>query len=153
VEPASNPYRPPTATVETIADDTTVAFEVAGKGRRFLTWVVDYAGFLVLSMLIGIVIAIGFGRGALSFLDGGWSYVFGFVVMSGYYLFFEGMFGRTPGKVLLGTKVVDLKGGEPTMGAIVKRTLARFVPFEGLSFLGERGFHDRVSSTLVIRRR
>ena len=153
MDQASNPYRPPTAEVDLAQDEDAPALALAGKGRRFLTWVVDYAGFMVLGMLIGMIMGIVFGRGSLRYLDGGWSYVFGFVVMSAYYVFFESLFGRTPGKILLGTKVVDLKGGDPTLGAIVKRTLARFVPFEGLTFFAERGFHDRVSKTIVIRRR
>ena len=149
----SNPYRPPTAVVEADAERSATAFELAGKGRRLCTWILDYAGFLALSMLIGIAMVVTLGPKSLEYLKGGWSYLFGFAVMSGYYLFFEGLWGRTPAKMLLGTKVVAQDGGEPAFGNIVGRTLARFVPFEGLTFFGQRGFHDRVSKTLVIRKR
>ncbi len=149
-----NPYRPPTAEVQLAGDaDEAALLEIAGKGRRFLTWILDYAGFLALSMLIGIAMAFTLGPESLQYLKGGWSYLFGFAVMSGYYLFFEGMWGRTPAKMLLGTVVTDLHGRAPPFANIVGRTFARFVPFEGLSFFGERGFHDRVSKTLVIRKR
>jgi len=150
---ALNPYRPPTAEVQLAAEEDSTSLEIAGKGRRFCTWLLDYAGFLALSMIVGVVMAIVFGSGYVRYLEGGWSYLFGFVIMTGYYLFFEGLWGRTPGKMLLGTVVTDLQGRPPAFGNIVGRTLARFVPFEGLTFFGERGFHDRVSKTLVIRKR
>ncbi len=150
---ALNPYRPPTAEVQLTNEDAAAPLEIAGKGRRFCTWLLDYVGFLALSMIVGVVMAIVFGPGNVHYLDGGWSYLFGFVIMTGYYLFFEGLWGRTPAKMLLGTVVTDLHGRQPPFSHIVGRTFARFVPFEGLTFFGERGFHGRVSKTLVIRKR
>jgi len=150
-----NPYRPPAANVQPAAEEPTgsdTPLEVAGRGRRFLTWVVDYIGFMVACVILGVVMGLMGAAGALKAAnEGAWAYLFGFVLLSSYYLFFEGLWGRTPGKLLLGTKVVTLTGGTPTFGAIAGRTLARFVPFEGLTFFGERGFHDRVSSTKVVR--
>ncbi len=148
-----NPYRPPGAQVQPAPDVAGAPLKIAGKGRRFCTWVVDYVGFLVLSMAIHVVMVLAFGPDSLRYIQGGWAYLFGFAVMSAYYLFFEGLWGRTPGKLLLGTVVTDPRGGEPDFASIAKRTLARFVPFEGLTFFGERGFHDRVSKTQVIRKR
>ncbi len=79
------------------------------------------------------------------------SYVLAFVIMSAYYAFFETLWGRTPGELLLGSRAVTTTGGPPALPAVLGRTLARFVPFEGLTFFGERGFHDRVSNTRVVR--
>ncbi len=148
-----NPYRPPTANVQFAPEAVAATLEVAGKGRRFCTWALDYAGFMLLSMIVGVVMALVFGAGYVRYIHGGWSYVFGFAIMSGYYLFFECLWGRTPGKMIAGTVVTDMNGNAPAFSAVVKRTLARFVPFEGLTFFGERGFHDKVSKTLVLRKR
>ncbi len=153
MEQSLNPYRPPEADIQTAAAVAGTPIEIAGKGRRFCTWVVDYVAFLVLSMILGIVIALAFGPEPLRYFRGGWAYLSSFVMLSCYYLFFEGLWARTPGKLLLGTVVTDMNAGPPDFGSIVKRTLARFVPFEGLTFFGQRGFHDRVSKTLVIRKR
>ena len=148
-----NPYRPPIAEVQLAPEAGATSLEIAGKGRRFLTWAIDYAGFMVLSMVVGVAMVLVLGTDASRYTEGGWSYVFGFAVIAAYYLFFEGLWGRTPGKILLGTVVTDLQGRAPSFGAICKRTLARFVPFEGLTFFGKTGFHDRVSRTQVVRKR
>ncbi|MEO5687933.1 MAG: RDD family protein [Burkholderiaceae bacterium] len=148
----SNPYRPPLAEVE-LASEAVEGRPVAGKGRRFATLLIDYIGFYALSLTIGIVLGIVFGSSALKYMQGGWSYVFGVVIVSAYYLFFEGLWSRTPGKMVLGTIVTDMNGGTPTFGAIAKRTLARIVPFEAFTFFGERGFHDKASRTQVLYKR
>ena len=148
-----NPYRPPKADIQAAPAAASTPIEIAGKGRRFCTWVVDYITFLVLCMILGVALALAFGPGPLRYFEGGWAYLSGFVLLSSYYLFFEGLWARTPGKLLLGTVVTDLNGRAPEFGSIVKRTLARAAPLEGLTFFGQRGFHDRVSKTLVIRKR
>lgn len=67
----------------------------------------------------------------------------------GYYVFFEGIFQRTPAKFLTRTKVVMENGERPHLHAIFIRTLVRFVPFEPLSFLfgSSGGWHDAWSKT------
>ena len=88
------------------------------------------------------------------FLQGMWVYVTGVINAVLYYLFFEGIWARTPGKWLLGTRVVSRDGTKPPFLRIVRRTLARLVPFEQFTFLDEiPGFHDRASKTLVINTR
>ena len=71
----------------------------------------------------------------------------------GYYCFFEGIWGRTPGKFLIGTKVVDEEGDPPSFGQIVGRSACRLIPFEPFSFFGARGWHDSISHTYVVRTR
>ena len=147
-----NPYRPPSADVE-LAPDSALAPEIASKWRRFLTLLLDYVGFMVLSLIVGLLLGFFLHEQAQVVFQGGWSYVYSFSIMIGYYLFFEGLWGQTPGKMILGTIVTDMKGQPPTFGAVVGRTLARFVPFEPFTFFGERGFHDKVSRTRVVRSR
>ncbi|NMM50579.1 RDD family protein [Marinigracilibium pacificum] len=80
--------------------------------------------------------------------------VFFFLISLGwtvtYYLLFEGIFGRTPAKMMMNMKVVSEKGGKPDGVEIFARTLFRLVPFEGFSFLGEKGWHDDWSKTTVV---
>ena len=147
-----NPYRPPVAEVD-LASDAAQGRQLAGKWRRFFTWVLDYVGFVVLSMIVGLVLGLVLRNRVHAVFEGGWRYVYSFAVMISYYVFFEGLWGRTPAKMMLGTTVIDMRGRPPTLGAVFKRTPARFVPFEGLTFLGERGFHDKISGTRVVRTR
>lgn len=148
----TNPYRPPVAEVDLLPDPVDGP-ALAGKGRRFATLLIDYVGYYVLALVVGVVLGIVFGARALTMLQGVGAYVFGLGLFLGYYLFFEGLWARTPGKMILGTVVTDLKGQPPTFGTIAKRTLARCVPFEAFTFFGSNGFHDKASRTRVVRTR
>jgi uncharacterized RDD family membrane protein YckC len=68
-----------------------------------------------------------------------------------YYLFFEITFQRTPAKYITRTRVVMQDGSKPDAATIVKRTLARFVPFEPVS--GSKGlwWHDNWTKTRVVK--
>jgi len=82
------------------------------------------------------------------------AYLIGFVTVFVYYVALEGIFGWTLGKRITGTRVVALDGSRASFGAIVGRTLTRFVPFDVLSFFGGGpGWHDRWSGTRVVRAR
>jgi uncharacterized RDD family membrane protein YckC/type II secretory pathway pseudopilin PulG len=72
-----------------------------------------------------------------------------------YHLIFEVLFQKTIGKMLTGTKVVNVTGERASFLALLGRTLARYIPFEPLSFLfygsyPTKGWHDRLSRTLVV---
>lgn len=71
-----------------------------------------------------------------------------------YYFIFEGLFGRTLGKIITGSVVINKYGLKPDFGAIFKRTLSRLIPFDALSFLGESGrmWHDSLSDTYVVEK-
>lgn len=58
--------------------------------------------------------------------------------------------GRTIGKYITGTKVIMTDGETPTINELFVRNLSRLVPFDGLSFLGENGWHDNWSDTRVV---
>lgn len=72
-----------------------------------------------------------------------------------YYLFFEGLFGRTIGKIVTGSIVVDENGLKPSFKIIFIRTLCRLIPFEALSFLSKsaRFWHDSFSKTYVVEKK
>lgn len=72
-----------------------------------------------------------------------------------YYLFFEGLFGRTIGKIVTGSVVVDENGLKPSFKIIFIRTLYRLIPFEALSFLSKSAkfWHDSFSKTYVVEKK
>src|SRR6185436_13626318 len=95
----------------------------ATRGTRFANLFIDYV-FTIIGMFVLMVLIGPKNAGGL----------ISYPVMIGYYLFFEGIFGATPGKMITKTRVVRLDGGKPSFGQIVGRTLSRFVPFEPFSF-------------------
>ena len=66
-----------------------------------------------------------------------------------YYFIFETFLGKTPGKFLTKTVVIDQKGKRPHFLRIILRTLLRFNPFDAISYLfgREQGMHDFFSGT------
>lgn len=145
---AQQPYAPPASDVEL---DEPQEMILAGRGRRFGTLMVDYVGFMVIGALFGVVMGILYGAEADAMLAKIPDLAMGIIMLLVYYVFFEGIWGRTPGKLVFGTVVVNEDGRKPSLGQILGRTLARCIPFEPLTFFGERGLHDRMSSTRVVR--
>lgn len=130
-----------------------VAGELATATRRFWTFVIDWivirAVFLVLEVVYGVL----YGVDALLHVDGTiyWWGAFLTFYLS-YYFILESLFGRTLGKALLGTRVVDLQGNAVAMSSVLVRSLARLIPLEPLSFsLAETWWHDSLSNTQVLR--
>ena len=68
-----------------------------------------------------------------------------------YYVISETVLYTTPAKYLTGCYVSLADGTKPTTGALLKRTFCRFVPFDSLTFLGNRGIHDQISGTTVVK--
>lgn len=147
-----NPYAPPAAELDGI-DGLAAAtrhYPLANRGRRFATFLLDYVGIFACSAVVGAVYALLFRAADLD--NGVFSRLIGFAVLFGYYVFFEGIWGRTPGKWLTGTRVESELGGPPTFKQVLLRTVVRFVPFEAVSFLTRgHGWHDRWSKTRVVR--
>ena len=146
-----NPYLPPKANVEGI--DAPREIEPVNRWVRFGTLVIDYIVLSVAEFGFGVVLALAFGASASRALEGIPGFFFGLVSMFTYYVFFEGIWGRTPGKLVCGTIVVTPEGTKPTIGRIALRTVCRFIPFEAFSFFGERGWHDSISDTHVVSTR
>jgi uncharacterized RDD family membrane protein YckC len=131
----------------------------ASKSKRFVNFIIDYVGQLIIGGIIGIVMAI------LGEITGDYEYVawidnmgtlgeyaMGFVIFIIYYMGFETITGRTLGKYITNTKILTEDGQEPEADKILYRTLARIIPFEAFSFFGEsgRGWHDTLSKTVVV---
>ena len=144
-----NPYAAPKAPVTEFEQRREV--EPVGKGIRFGEFLVDYAGFFLFAVICGGIIGIVWGMRGVAALKSMPDVVVGVIFMLAYYLIFEGIWARSPGKWLFGTAVVGEDGLRPSFGTIALRTLCRFIPFEAFSFFGERGWHDSLSKTYVIK--
>jgi uncharacterized RDD family membrane protein YckC len=148
VQPDVDPYRPPTSNVEVPAGARPIVR--ASRWRRFGTFIVDQVGIVALAFVVGMVIVLIFGQPGLDALERVPDLVFGPIVITTYYVFFEGLWARSPAKLLFGTVVVDEQGLRPRFRQIVGRTLCRFIPFEAISFFASRGWHDRIPRTYVV---
>ncbi|HKS56818.1 MAG TPA: RDD family protein [Steroidobacteraceae bacterium] len=149
----TNPYAPPASNVSGAEIEPDRPIVAAGKGRRFGTFVVDYVCFLVVIFVLGVAAVIVAGDTALDGLDNGLDTLVASLLMALYYIFFEGIWGRTPGKFMFGTVVVNEQGGKASIGQVVGRSFCRFIPFEAFSCLGERGWHDSIPKTYVVMAR
>lgn len=143
-----SPYQ---ATQSVLDDHSKV--EPASKWLRLVNLLIDYVAFWVLGLVVGFVVIYVFGSESVDWLEGVSGFVIGLIIPLVYYIILEGATGRTLGKLVTGTRVVNETGGSPSVAQILGRTLSRFIPFEAFSFLGEdgRGWHDSIPGTYVIR--
>ncbi len=137
--------------------DPSATWEVAGHSRRFANLFFDV---VFLNLINGVLLTGLRMRGLFPPAPTEFSSDYlllttlvGFPVQLFYYIFFETLLFRTPGKLLTGTRVMSLDGTDPSFGKIILRTLVRMVPFELLSFLGglNEGWHDKWTGTCVVR--
>ena len=76
-----------------------------------------------------------------------------------YFTYFHGTIGQTPGKKILGLKVIEINGKEMTLGIAFLRwvgyilsKLPLFLGFIWIAFDGRKqGWHDKIAGTCVIR--
>lgn len=118
---------------------------LASTGIRFLNFLVDMTVLTIGLWLTVDFIGLQMSEGTLQGLY--------LVYVIAYYILFEWLLnGRTVGKLLTGTRTVNSKGEEPTIREVISRTVCRFIPFEALSALFGRPWHDRFSETYVVQR-
>lgn len=128
---------------------------VVTGGKRFAHFFVDY---LLIQLILAIVTLLLTGYLVLpSFLSGEIGISFELITLGptllvwcGYYIVLEGMSQRTIGKLLTKTLVIDQYGNKPDLGTNILRNIIRMVPFEMLSCLADRGWHDTWSNTFVV---
>lgn len=132
--------------------------KIATQGQRFANYIIDYIFLIGFGALIGAALGLILGHFApehLDFLDQEnrlLDYVYGFIIGTIYYSFFEGFTGRSIGKFFTKTKVVTEAGDSPDFNTIFVRSMCRYIPFDALSFLGSEasGWHDKFSKTRVV---
>ncbi|MBD3582329.1 RDD family protein [Flavobacterium selenitireducens] len=129
----------------------------ASKGQRFANYIIDlfavYGLFFLFAFVWGFV-RVAMGDSAEAFgTDEQYKFTLLFILLYFiYYTAFESYGGRTIGKMITGTMVVTNEGEKPEAANIAGRTLCRLIPFDNFSFLGERGWHDSISKTDVVKK-
>jgi uncharacterized RDD family membrane protein YckC len=122
-------------------------YKLADNGTRFMALIID-------SILVGIV-AGALGAGGRWFLGGSISFLVG---VGYHWLFLTRNNGQTPGKMLMGIKVIKSDGTELTGIDAVLRYLGYYIN-TAVFFLGwiwafidpqQQGWHDKIARTFVV---
>ncbi len=92
--------------------------EIAGIGRRLLATVLD---FVILHLMLTVVL-----RNMLLSPAGVWMVDFIFILV--YSAIFVGLMGQTPGKMLLGLRVIDAHGGGLNYVQTFRRAVVKWSP-------------------------
>ena len=139
--------------------------EIAGVGSRALAALIDLLVLVgsALGVFILLVVFAGFGV-TIGSIGGALLLLLGFAVWTGYFILFEGLWrGQTPGKRLVGIRVVSDTGNAVSLGAATARNLLRIADFLPPPYLigtllvalhprGKR-LGDMVAGTVVARDR
>lgn len=131
---------------------------VVSQGVRFGYFMIDVVFFYILTFIVGLVIGIIVvatgnvdslrdGSGLMKFLD-----LVGYLVYFLYYLISEGLGGTTLGKLICGYTVIDEYANKVSFPKALLRTICRYIPFESFSCFAQRGWHDTLSKTYVVKR-
>ena len=104
---AESPAAPPAATAQTISSGLKLAF----WGERFVAWLIDV---IIIGVVVGILNLFNLFAG---FTWPGWPnwvpfFNAGSVLYFLYWMFMEGMYGQSLGKMIMQIKVVRLDGGK-----------------------------------------
>ncbi len=131
------------------------------RGKRLVNFVVDGLVCLVLYYPAGFLVSAAlsrFGADLFAAVDDpvqAWlsALVLLFVIAAGYYTVVEAATGgRSVGKLLTGTIAVRADGKPFAARDAWMRSICRLIPFEPLSALAGRPWHDRLSKTRVMQR-
>ena len=125
--------------------------EYVGFWTRFAAWIIDFFIILII-MIITIVVSAFVSFLGILFLLLPWLY----------YWLFTGLQGQTPGKKVVGIKVVNGQGNIPGLGrAFLREVVGKIIssiPFYlGFFWIGwdgrKQGWHDKLAGAYVVRPR
>ncbi len=134
----------------------TGAEHYAGFGVRFVAYIIDA---IIVGLIVGVLRLLGqaIGADALANLGSGVGSLIGVV----YYVYFWGARGRTPGKQIMGLRVVGCDGGSGGIGygaaflrwiGYLISSAVIFIGFLWILWDPERqGWHDKIAGTHVVR--
>jgi uncharacterized RDD family membrane protein YckC len=121
----------------------------ADKGARAGNFIIDILVLLVIIVLFTYLI--WFVYPDITDTDSAAFDVLASTTFFLYYFLSEFFFGKTVGKILTKTIVLDKNGNKPKTFNLVVRSLVRLIPVESITFLFGLGFHDLVSGTVVVK--
>lgn len=122
--------------------------KTADKGIRLGNFIIDiFIVFILYIAVIVIVVLLNFPNNNILELE----FLF-LIIFSLYYILLESLYGKTVGKMITKTFVIDKNQKKPSVLRIIFRTIFRFIPFGGFAFLfGFTCFHDIWSGTRVVK--
>ncbi|MBN2720673.1 MAG: RDD family protein [Proteobacteria bacterium] len=135
--------------------------EFAGFSRRFFAFFFDVILLSVLADLVSLSFSLGSGDRAGQY-GVNIPAVISFSLFVLYFTLFTADGGQTPGKKLLGIRVVRIDGGDISPRISFFRTLSYLLSAFFGTFLGflwvlwdrrRRAWHDRIAGTVVVRKR
>ncbi|MFK7972690.1 MAG: RDD family protein [Bacteroidia bacterium] len=137
-------------------EDFLDSYTLADKGQRFVNYLIDYIVLAVASnglefVLNQIIMEVPFDSSVLLAV---YSFFIVILVNIFYYAAMEMNTGKTIGKMVSRTRVVNKDGGPISWGQALGRSASRLVPFEQLSiFFSNENlcWHDTWTNTRVIR--
>ncbi len=123
---------------------------LATTGQRFANYLIDLVMVLIVIVLLAVILELL----SFSIPDNDLIYrLLGVISMVIYYTLTEMSGGRTLGKLITKTKVVNELGETPKASQVLKRSLCRIVPFEAFSAFSSTKlmWHDKWSDTYTIK--
>lgn len=134
-----------------------ISLEPATPGQRLLNFIIDVIGcyifLFIVAFILGVFLALGGSNLAYYSESTITIYLITLFIFTTYYTLFEGLTkGRSLGKLITRTQAVYENGSPINFKAAFIRSLCRFIPFEILSILGGRPWHDSISNTIVVKR-
>jgi uncharacterized RDD family membrane protein YckC len=125
---------------------------IADGSNRFINFIVDIIVFYLVYFLLKLAFGLSTSDNT-DFLETVIDMAFLWLCYFLYYFILETITGKTFGKIVTRTKVVDVNGQKPGSSVIALRTVSRLFPFEPFSFLlnPPHGWHDTWSRTWVVK--
>jgi uncharacterized RDD family membrane protein YckC len=131
---------------------------VVSRGVRFGYFMIDLVFFYILTFLIGLIIGIVVvATGNLQLLNPDTAFYkfldyMGYPIYFLYYAIFEGLAAASLGKLICGYTVIDEQANKVSFPRALLRTICRYIPFDHFSCFAERGWHDTISKTYVVKK-
>ena len=131
------------------------AIEYIGFWERSIAAIIDAVAVWIISSALSFLI----GVSTSSYLFLYW-YFNPFFLLLLYYWLFTGLRGQTPGKMIVGIKVVDAKGNKPGLLSAALREIPGKIISTIIFYIGffwiawdthKQGLHDKIATTYVIK--
>ena len=120
----NNYYRKDEDTILDANED--VIYEDASNGKRFANYIIDSIAMYLLAVILLIIYIFTGNEYQENRLN---DYLLGGIVVIIYYLATEGLTGRSLGKLITKTKVINMENEKPSFLSILGRSLARLILF------------------------
>ena len=142
---------PATPTAPTVA----AGLELAYWGERFVAWIIDVAIIIVIEIILGFFVSLSWWSG--------WPFWIPFFNFNGilfflYWMFMDGSYGQSFGKMVMRLKVTRLDGGKIGMGAAALESVGKafLLPLDvllGWIFYPKRRqrLFNYISETIVVK--